>query len=116
MQENIVFEEPAYAGPKEKKNGFFTKTVRAGGQVAHLGHEATRIKTAVSQAVTDAIEDTKRETRRVFKRGYNAAEDFVDETAYRVKHHPLRSVAIAFGAGTLLGVIVTSIGKKCLKA
>ncbi len=85
-------------------------------QAASFGHEATRIKAAVSHAVTDTIEDTKRETRRALKRSYNAAEDLVDETAHRVKHHPLRSVAIAFGAGALFGVIVTGIGKKCLKA
>ena len=120
MQENIlkkeVLEEVAPWPYSKAKNGLFAKAAKAGVQVAGLGHEATRIKTVVSNAVTDALEDTRRETRRALKRGYNAAEDLVDETAYRVKHHPLRSVAIAFGAGAVLGVIVTGIGKKCLKA
>ena len=120
MQENIlkkeVLEEVAPWPYAKAKNGLFARAAKAGVQVAGIGHEATHIKSVVSHAVTDAIEDSKRETRRAFKRGYNAAEDLVDETAYRVKHHPLRSVAIAFGAGALLGVIVTGIGKKCLKA
>ena len=120
MQANLlkkaVAEATVFPEDQEKKNGLLAKAVSAGAQVAGLGHQATRIKTAVTDAVTEAIEDTKRETRRALKRSYNAAEDLVDETAYRVKHHPLRSVAIAFGAGALVGVIVTGIGKKWLKA
>jgi hypothetical protein len=64
------------------------------------------------QTVTDAVEDAKRETRCALKRGYHVAEDLTDETAHHIKHHPLRSVAIVFGAGALFGVIVTGIGKK----
>ncbi|MEW6131365.1 MAG: hypothetical protein AB1757_30330 [Acidobacteriota bacterium] len=111
-----TLKETAIEETTEKKDGFFAKAVNVGIQAANLGHEATRLKANVSHAVTDALEDSKREARRALKRGVNAAEDLVDETAYRVKHHPIRSIAIAFGAGTILGVIVTSIGKKILKA
>lgn len=111
-----TLEEPRTEEATEKKEGFLAKAVQVGMHAANLGHEATRLKANVSHAVSDAIEDTKRETRRAIKRGVNACEDLVDETAYRVKHNPIRSIAIAFGAGAILGVIVTSIGKKILKA
>ena len=45
------------------------------------------------------------EARRIAKRGRYAAEDLVDETTYRIKRDPLRSVAITFAIGLGVGAL-----------
>lgn len=100
MKENGVSQE--VVSPPES---LFAKAMHASAQVAGLGHEAARLKDKVSHVVTDAIEDGKREAKRAIKRGYNAAEDLADEATHCVKRHPLSSVAVAFGAGAVIGAL-----------
>lgn len=94
------------------KETLLRETMNAGAKVAHLGHEASRVKSAVSDAVSDAVEDGVLAARRAAKRGYYAAEDLMDEAAHRVKRNPLGSVAIAFGAGALIGWLVARLIRK----
>ena len=118
MKENVLVKEIEIQEEMVEKNGrkdgVFGKALHAG--AVSFGHEASRLKTQVSHAMTDAFADGKREARRVIRRGYNAAEDLVDEAAHRVKHHPIRAVAIAFGVGALFGGMITGIGRKVFKA
>lgn len=68
-------------------------------QISNLGREATRFK----GVVTDAVEDSLVNAKRAVKRGYESAEDFVDETSHRIKRYPLRSVVCALACGVLAG-------------
>jgi ElaB/YqjD/DUF883 family membrane-anchored ribosome-binding protein len=86
---------------EDEKKGLLGKAVHAGERVVEIGVEAARLKARASHAV----EDTMVEARRLAKRGRYAAEDLVDETTYRIKRDPLRSVAITFAAGLSIGAL-----------
>lgn len=90
------------AKAKIVEEGMIKKAVHAGGQIAQAGFEAARVKDKLSHAVEDGVSATK----RAIKHSRYAAEDFVDETAHRIKRDPLRSVAITFGIGLGIGVVV----------
>jgi ElaB/YqjD/DUF883 family membrane-anchored ribosome-binding protein len=96
----------------EEKSGLLGKAVHAGERVVELGAEAARLKVRASHAV----EDTMVEARRLAKRGRYAAEDLVDETVYRIKRDPLRSIAVTFavglGIGALAGWLTGRSGRK----
>ena len=72
--------------------------------------------TKVRDLATDAVEDAVRAAKRTFKtakRSLENAADLRDEAAYRVKREPFKSVAVAFGAGLLLGVVGSFVGRRC---
>jgi ElaB/YqjD/DUF883 family membrane-anchored ribosome-binding protein len=96
----------------EEKSGLLGKAVHAGERVVELGAEAARLKVRASHAV----EDTMVEARRLAKRGRYATEDLVDETVYRIKRDPLRSIAVTFavglGIGALAGWLTGRSGRK----
>ncbi|HLG17879.1 MAG TPA: hypothetical protein VJH03_25785 [Blastocatellia bacterium] len=94
------------------KSSLLRDTVNTGARIAQFGHEASRVKSAVSASITDAVEDGAAAARRAVRRGAHAAEDLLDEAAHRVKRSPLRSVAIAFGAGALIGWVITRLIRK----
>src|SRR4051812_44273706 len=85
----------------EEKSGLLGKAAHVGGRVVELGVEAARLKVRA----THAVEDTVVEARRLVNRGRYAAEDLVDETTYRIKRDPLRSVAITFAVGLGIGAL-----------
>jgi ElaB/YqjD/DUF883 family membrane-anchored ribosome-binding protein len=97
---------------EEEKSSLLGKAVHAGERVVELGAEAARLKVRASHAV----EDTMVEARRLAKRGRYAAEDLVDETVYRIKRDPLRSIAVTFavglGIGALAGWLTGRSGRK----
>jgi ElaB/YqjD/DUF883 family membrane-anchored ribosome-binding protein len=64
------------------------------------------------EAISEAVEDKRRMMNRALKRGREAAEDLVYQTGRSIKHSPFRSVAIAFGAGTLLGLVMFRNGRR----
>jgi ElaB/YqjD/DUF883 family membrane-anchored ribosome-binding protein len=72
-------------------------------QISSLGREASRLK----GAVTDAVEDSVITAKRAVKRGYNSAEDMIDEAAHQIKRYPLRSVMGAFAIGALVGCLLS---------
>ena len=77
-------------------------------QLARLNHESSRLISAVSEAAEDVMLSARRE----LKRGYYKAEELADEAVYSIKHNPMRSVALAFGAGAVLGWLVTRNGNR----
>ena len=77
------------------------KAKRVGEQVAQVAAEASRLTDAASHAVEAAMTEVK----RVAKRSRYASKDLVDETAHRIKHDPLRSVAIGFAIGLGVGML-----------
>jgi ElaB/YqjD/DUF883 family membrane-anchored ribosome-binding protein len=96
---------------EDEKRSLVGKAVRVGGRVIHVGAEAARLKVKASHAV----ENAKVGARRFAKRGRYTAEDLVDETAYRIKKDPLRSIAITLavglGVGALAGWLAGRIGR-----
>ncbi len=96
---------------ENEKESLLGKAVHAGERVIQAGAEASRLKVQASHAVEDAMT----EARRLAKRGRHAAEDLVDDTQYRIKRDPLRSVAITFavglGVGALAGWLAGRSGK-----
>ena len=71
-------------------------------QFSNLGREASRIRGVVSEAVDDSLVNA----RRVARRGYNSAEDLIEETSHQIKRHPLRSVLCAVAMGAVVGGVV----------
>ncbi len=51
----------------------------------------------------DMLEIGKRKAQKLVRRGYEAGEDYLDETRHYVKHHPWQSVGVALGVGLTLG-------------
>ena len=68
-------------------------------QISNLGREATRLR----GVVTDAVDDSLVNARRAARRGYNSAEDLIDEASHQIKRHPLRSVFCALAVGAIAG-------------
>ena len=75
---------------ENNEGSLLKKAKQVGEQVAQVAAEASRLTDAASHAVEDAVTEAK----RVAKRSRYTAQDLVDETAHRIKHDPLRSVAI----------------------
>ena len=84
------------------------RVVDAVGRAAHVAHEARLLKTLAA----DAIEDGVHAAKRAVTRGARDIEDLRDEAAYRVKRVPLMSIALATGAGLLLGIAFAWLGRR----
>ncbi len=98
------------------KEGLAQKALHIGVKAGRLGYEAERVKTVVSDAVSDTLEDGVHAAKRAVKRSRYAAEDLVDETTYRIKQHPLRSVGITLGVGFGVGLIVGWLASRKAKS
>jgi len=68
---------------------------------ANVSREAHALKTRA----VDAIDDGLHTARRTVKQARQRALDVRDDLTYRIKRQPLKAVAIAFGAGTLAGLL-----------
>jgi ElaB/YqjD/DUF883 family membrane-anchored ribosome-binding protein len=85
----------------EKKENLIGKAAKAGERVMELGAEAARLKVRAAHAAEDSL----LEARRLAKRSRYAAADFIDDTSYRIKRDPLRSIAIALAVGLGVGAL-----------
>src|SRR5262245_55242201 len=85
-----------------QKNSLLGKATHFGERLVQVGGDASRLKSVASHAVEDAVTEAK----RFAKRGRYAAEDLIDDAAYRVKRDPFRSVAFGFAIGLSLGALV----------
>ncbi len=86
----------------EQEEGGWKKAMLAEEKLSQMSAEATRIKERMSHAMEDGVDAA----RRAMRKGKYAAEDLLDETAYRIKRDPINSVAITFGVGMGLGVMI----------
>ena len=69
-------------------------------QAAHAAHEA-KVFTSLA---SDAVEDGVHAAKRAVTRGVRDLEDLRDTAEYRIKRAPFAAVAMAFGAGVVLGM------------
>ncbi len=84
------------------KTELLKKSIKVGVQAASMGVEAARMKESMNHLVEDQITTAK----RAMKRTRYAAEDYLDETEYRIKQHPFRAVGIVFGIGLGVGLMM----------
>jgi len=99
-------------------------TVKSGPEVeaesvACLGNEiketVQRVGKGVNKAkaaVSDKIEDGKLAAERLLKRGRYAVEDGIDQTLHKIKRSPVSSIALAFTAGAVFGLLLSRPRKK----
>ena len=72
-----------------------------GFKLAHLTAKAAEGKILAE----DLVEIGKRKAQRMIRHGYEAGEDYLDETTHYIKHHPWQSVGVALGVGLSLGFL-----------
>lgn len=73
----------------------------AGIKLGHLAAKAAEGKIIAE----DLVGIGKRKAQRVIRRGYEAGEDYLDDTTYYIKHHPWQSIGVALGVGLTLGFL-----------
>jgi hypothetical protein len=79
-----------------------TVAERTADTIADSVHQASR----ATGAITDAIEDGVGVVKHAAKQGFDAAEDFVNDTAVRLQRHPGLTLAATFAAGAAAGVFI----------
>ena len=76
-----------------------------------LGHLAA--KAAEGKIIAeDLVEIGKRKAQRVIRKGYEAGEDYLDDTTHYIKHHPWQSIGVALGVGLTLGFLSGFLGRR----
>lgn len=93
LQQTIKTNDGKTAFPLEIGLGISEQRVR-------LRKGAEELKERAGEMLEDAVSEAKRMARK----GRYAAEDLIDDTEYRIKKAPFRSVAMTFTAGLGLGV------------
>ena len=78
-----------------------TVTNGTGTKLAHLAAKAAEGKILAE----DLVETGKRKAQRLVRRGYEAGEDYLDESKRYVKHHPWQSLGVALGVGLGIGFL-----------
>jgi ElaB/YqjD/DUF883 family membrane-anchored ribosome-binding protein len=63
------------------------------------------VKERLSPAL-DKMDETIRQGRRAMVRGQHAAEDAAAAATLRIRRHPVSSVTIAAGVGTVVGALI----------
>ncbi len=85
-----------------EEQGVGSRIKSAEEKITRAGETVERLR----RKVTNTVEDKYDDARRAIRRGRHAAEDLVDEASYRIKRDPLNSVAITFGVGLGMGVLI----------
>lgn len=70
-------------------------------KLAHLAAKAAEGK----MLAEDLVDIGKRKAQRVVRKGYEAGEDYLDESKRYIKHNPWQSVGAALGVGLFLGFL-----------
>ncbi len=83
------------------EKGFFGAAV---GVVEEAAHQASFGVEELKTKASHTVEDGFAEAKRLVKKGEQAAEHLMDDTAHLIKHDPFRSVGITFGVGFGVGL------------
>lgn len=87
------------------KDNVFTNAAGAGDRVV-------RSFAASKAAVSEALEDGRESVERLLKRTRNSMDDLLEDASHGIKRFPLRSVAVAFGVGAVVGLVVGRSARK----
>jgi ElaB/YqjD/DUF883 family membrane-anchored ribosome-binding protein len=66
----------------------------------------------IKAMVTDAVEEGVETALRAIKQGRVAAEDAIYDARHVVKRNPLQAVGVVFGAGVMIGGLLTWLGTR----
>ena len=75
---------------------------RTADQIAESAHQAS----CATRKVGDALQDAVGVLNNAAKRGSDAAEEFVNDTAKRIQRHPALAVAATFAVGLTTGALI----------
>ena len=81
---------------------------RTGIKLAHLTAKAAEGKILAE----DFVEHGKRKAQRLVRRGFEAGEDYLEESRLYIKHHPWQSLGVALGVGLSLGFLGGFFGRR----
>lgn len=74
--------------------------------------ESAQQAASATRKVGDAVQDAVGVLGNAAKRGGDAAEEFLNDTAQRVQRHPALTVAATFAAGLTAGMLIGWIMKR----
>ena len=74
--------------------------------MATVTESAAKAVRDYTEPVRAAVEENMRDVRRAVVAGRHAVEDCADEATAQVRRHPIASLGIAVGVGTLFGCLV----------
>jgi len=77
-------------------------------EAAKVGQRAIHDLKTSTDALSETWEDGRAAAERFIDQTRDRVEDFVYQATRRVKRNPLAAVALAFGVGALLGVVLSS--------
>ncbi|MDT8067374.1 MAG: hypothetical protein ROO76_04335 [Terriglobia bacterium] len=81
---------------------------RTADQIAESAHQAC----CATRKVGDALQDAVGVLGSTAKRGGDAAEEFVNDTAQRIQRHPALTVAATFAVGLTTGALIGLLIKR----
>jgi ElaB/YqjD/DUF883 family membrane-anchored ribosome-binding protein len=103
--QSCTLSKPSEAIINRRRKIMETATVQngksTGFKLAHLTAKAAEGK----MLAEDLVEIGKRKAQRMIRRGYEAGEDYLDESTRYIKHHPLQTVGVALAVGLGLGFV-----------
>jgi ElaB/YqjD/DUF883 family membrane-anchored ribosome-binding protein len=69
--------------------------------IGHLAAKAAEGKILAE----DLVDMGKRKAQKMMRRGYEAGEDYLDDTTHYIKHHPWQSIGVVLGLGITIGFL-----------
>ena len=81
-------------------------------EAAKVGQRAIHDLKTSTDALSETWEDGRAAAERLIDQTRDRVEDFVYQATRRVKRNPLAAVALAFGVGALLGVVLSRNGRR----
>lgn len=82
------------------------------GTGANTGGRMMQTFAASKEAVSEALADGRHTVKHLLKRTRYTMDDLMDDATHSIKRFPIRSVFLALGVGTLVGMALARNGRK----
>jgi ElaB/YqjD/DUF883 family membrane-anchored ribosome-binding protein len=99
-KESSTMKEIVQAESTVAQNGLLYRAINAGSKII-----PGRADACIKETLSRVLDDGMTEAKRLIKKSRYRAADVLDETTYRIKRDPLRSVAVTFGIGIGVGML-----------
>ena len=76
------------------------------------GQRAVQDFASTKEAVSDALVERTATMKKLWKQTRDRADDLVYEASRSIKRSPMRAMAVALGAGALLGLLIARNGRR----